>query len=618
MDAPLPSRRPFPPRLARSAAAGALVAALLPGLLRAQAAPPPSDPVDAARAAGLAPVSLARIDSVFDDVNRSDGPGCAVGVGIGGEIVAERAYGMANLEHHVANTPSTVFEPGSVSKQFTAAATLLLALDGAIDLDADVREYVPELPAYETPVTVRTLLHHTSGLRDWGSVAGIEGWPRTRRAHTHEHVLEILSRQRELNYPAGAYWSYTNSGYNLQAIIVERVAGMSFADFSMARIFQPLGMTRTEWRDDFNEIVPGRATAYRPDDDQPDGWSQLMPFEDVHGNGGLLTTVGDLLRFTHELHTGAVLGRAWADAMHVEGLLNDGAPTGYAGGLFVGEWRGIDQVQHSGSTAGYRGQLTRFPEHGLALAVMCNAADGNAGGHLYELAELYLAEHVADEAPSPPSGRVALTVAELEARAGLYRDTRTGAPLTVQAGEGVLRLRGTPMYPVSERRFVAAGGQVSLTFDDAPFAPEGRAGGGEGKGPPGAGSPVGSRAAAVWDRPRDPEVRIEPVAALDAAPGGLADYVGAYHSPDADVAYRVRVEDGGLALVDALGTVVPLRPRYPDTFTRGGLTVSFRRNAGGAVVGFTWSQGRVWGLAFGRTDGSGGAARRVPEPPGPK
>lgn len=550
--------------------------------LRAQmAAPPSADLAEAARTAGLAPVTLAQIDSVFADVNRTDGPGCAVGVGIAGEIVAERAYGMANLEHHVANTPTTVFEPGSVSKQFTAAATLLLALEGALDLDADVREYVPELPEYETPVTVRMLLHHTSGLRDWGSVAGIEGWPRTRRAHDHGHVLEILGRQSALNYPAGEYWSYTNSGYNLQAIIVERVSGMSFADFSMERIFRPLGMTRTEWRDDFNEVVPERATAYRPDDDQPEGWSQLMPFEDVHGNGGLLTTVGDLLRFTRELDTGDVLGRAWADAMHVEGLLNNGRATGYAGGLFVGDWRGVHQVQHSGSTAGYRGHLTRFPDHDLSLAVMCNAANGSAGGHLYDVAELYLADHVVDDEPAPPADRVTLDDARLERLAGLFRDTRTGAPLTLQAGDGVLHLAGTTLYPVAPGRFVAAGGQESLDFDDASTAGDRRAG-------------------AVWDRPDDPAVRIEPVDEVDPTSSEMAAYEGTFRSPDARVEYGVRVEDGELVLVNTLGNALPLRPRYPDAFTRGGLTITFHRDAGGEVTGFTWSQGRVWGLEFAR------------------
>ena len=240
-------------------------------------------------------------DEIFADFIASDTPGCAFAVSHAGEIIEARAYGSANLEHDIPNTPETVFEPGSVSKQFTAAATVLLALDGEISLDDNIRDYLPEIPDYGEVIRVRDLLNHTSGLRDWGSIAGIGGWPRTTRIHTHTHMLDIASRQRALNYPPRQYYSYTNTGYNLQAVLIERVTGQTFEEFSQERIFQPLGMTKTQWRDDFSEIVQDRAVAYRHNGDG--SWNQLMPFENVHGNGGLLTTVGDLLKFTHNLDT---------------------------------------------------------------------------------------------------------------------------------------------------------------------------------------------------------------------------------------------------------------------------------------------------------------------------
>src|SRR5688572_30059862 len=196
----------------------------------------------------------AAVDAVFARWTAAS-PGCAVGVSIGGRSVLERAYGMADLEREAANKADTIFEAGSVSKQFTAAAVLLLARDGKLSLDDPVRTYVPELPAYaEGPITIRHMLTHTSGLRDWGEVAAIAGWPRGRRAHTHAHVLDIASRQTALNFAPGTNWSYSNTGYNLSAIIVARVSGQSFADFSRDRIFMPLGMTRTSWRDDYTRI----------------------------------------------------------------------------------------------------------------------------------------------------------------------------------------------------------------------------------------------------------------------------------------------------------------------------------------------------------------------------
>ena len=206
-------------------------------------------------------VFLSQVDALFTAWSNAT-PGCAVGVSENGRILLERAYGMADLEHGVPNRPDTIFEAGSISKQFTAAAVLLLAEDGKLSLDDPVRKYIPELPEYAAPITIRQMLHHTSGLRDWGNVAWIGGWPRGTRIYTHDHVLDILARQEALNFAPGTRWSYSNSGYNLAAILVSRVAGEPFADFTRKRIFEPLGMTRTSWRDDFTRIVRDRAIAY--------------------------------------------------------------------------------------------------------------------------------------------------------------------------------------------------------------------------------------------------------------------------------------------------------------------------------------------------------------------
>ena len=199
-------------------------------------------------------------------------PGCAVGVSVNGHSVLEKGLRDGGPRARCPESqPDTIFEAGSVSKQFTAAAVLLLARDGKLSLDDPVRKYVPELPDYGAPLTIRHMLNHTSGLRDWGSVAAIAGWPRTTRVHTHAHVLDIVSRQRSLNFPSGTRYSYSNTGYNLAAIIVSRVSGESFAEFSRERLFEPLGMARTSWRDDYTRIVKDRAIAYS---DGSGGFSQ--------------------------------------------------------------------------------------------------------------------------------------------------------------------------------------------------------------------------------------------------------------------------------------------------------------------------------------------------------
>jgi len=525
----------------------------------------------------LATVDLESIDAIFSDHSGTRTPGCAVGVSIAGEPVVLRAYGMADLEHDVPNTAETIFEPGSVSKQFTAAATVLLALEGKLSFDDDIRKYIPELPDYGEPVTIRHLLNHTSGLRDWGSLAGIEGWPRTRRAHTHTHMLDIASRQLSLNYPPGEYYSYTNTGYNLQAVLVERVSGMPFAQFSKERIFEPLGMTRTEWRDDFTRIVKDRAVAYGAS--REGGWSMLMPFEDVHGNGGLLTTVEDLLKFTQNLETGELGGPLFIEEMHRQGVLNSGQTISYASGLQVGEYRGVKEVAHSGSTAGYRGHLSRFPDQGMAVAVMCNASNGNAGRRLHQVADLYLGDMAAEGGfrTALPSG-VELPQARLEALAGGYRNSRRGTLTRFTVRDGVLRMGNSALIPVSETRFEASGGNTVLEFDTEPFAD--------------------GRPAATLNSPGADGVRLEPVPGFEPTQEQLAEYVGVYQSDEAEAIYAVEVERGTFVLKDRWGQGRLLQPLYPDAFSGGGNIYIFRRDGSGRVTEMSLSQGRVWDLRF--------------------
>jgi CubicO group peptidase (beta-lactamase class C family) len=337
-------------------------------------------------AAAQAAVPAAAVDAIFARWTTST-PGCAVGVAVGGKPVLMKAYGMADLEHDVPNTPDTIFESGSVAKQFTAMAIMLLVEDGRLSLDDQVRKHVPQLPDYGVPLTIRHMLTHTSGLRDWGSVAAIAGAPRTSREYTHAHVLDIVSRQKSLNFPPGTQWSYSNTGFNLAAIIVDRVSGMPFAEFSRRRIFDPLGMSKTRWRDDHRQIVKGRAIAYST---APGGYEIEMPFENVHGNGGLLTTVGDLLKWNDNLAK-PVVGTAQTIAqMTTAGKYSDGRDLDYGLGFYVRPLDGVKNVYHSGSTAGYRAHLNRFPESHTSVAVLCNGSDSDATRSANDVSRLYL------------------------------------------------------------------------------------------------------------------------------------------------------------------------------------------------------------------------------------
>ena len=530
------------------------------------------------------PVTDAKVDAVFAKWTAST-PGCAVGVATNGKPVLAKGYGMADLEHDVRISPDSIFEAGSVSKQFTAAAVLLLEREGKLSLDDQVRKYIPEVPDFPPPpagavpgsgvasgpITIRHMLNHTSGLRDWGNVAGIAGWPRTTRVHTQAHMLDIVSRQRALNFTPGTRYSYSNTGFNLAAMIVSRVSGMPFPEFTRQRLFEPFGMTHTSWRDDYTRIVRGRAIAYS----DRDGFHTDMPFENVYGNGGLLTTVGDLLTWNQHLDAPPAADAKMVAEQQKPATFNDGRPHGYAIGLFVGTHQGLREVFHSGSTAGYSAFLTRFPDQHVSVAVLCNVAGANATQYAHAVADLYLGDRLKPVAA--PTAQFMALGADLDDMAGLYRNTRTGVPVTlVHDKNGVRVERGLLLIAMSPSQFITANGQKA-EFD--------------------------SRGAMrVTDEygTVDDFVPVQP-----AKPTGeqLASLAGTYASDEAEATMTAVVENGGLVLKRRPDTVIKLTPLYADAFNAPALgTIIFRRDSAGRATEFSVVQDRVWDLRFSRTE----------------
>jgi CubicO group peptidase (beta-lactamase class C family) len=524
-----------------------------------------------ALAARQAAAPESRIDTIMARWNKTT-PGCAVGVGVNNAAVLERAYGSADLEHDTPNTANTIFEAGSVSKQFTAAAILLLARDGKLSLDDPARKYVPELPDYGAPLTIRHMLNHTSGLRDWGSVAAISGWPRGARVHTHAHVLDIVSRQRSLNFPTGTRWSYCNTGYNLSAIIVSRVSGQSFADFTRDRIFTPLGMTRTSWRDDYTRIVKGRAIAYGESGNR---FTMDMPFENVHGNGGLLTTVGDLLRWSRNFANPTVGDASFVQDEQKPGQFNDGRAHNYALGLQIGMHRGVREVSHSGATAGYRAYLASYPDQKLTVAVLCNAASADAPRFAHAVADVYLnPKSAAGTSDSGNGSTTASSDAQGLPLAGLYRNMGVGGPLTVKAASGSLSLgNGGALTRRSALQYAAANGR---SYD---FASDGRL--------------------TVTDQ----FGRVDTYARVgqnELAPKPLSDYAATYVSDEAEATMTAAVEGQSLVLKRRPDSVIRLTPVYVDAFDAPIGFVRFHRDGAGRVTGLSINQDRVWDLRFSR------------------
>jgi CubicO group peptidase (beta-lactamase class C family) len=520
------------------------------------------------------PDANVRVDSIFEQWSSVESPGCAIGVSVEGLTVLSRAYGMADLEHDIPNTPETIFEGGSVSKQFTAAAVMLLALDGKLSLDHDVRRYVPEVYDYGTTITLRHLLTHTSGLRDWGSVAEISGWSRQSRTHTHAHVLDILRRQSQLNFPPGHEYSYSNSGYNLLAVIVGRVSGTPFAEFCEQHIFEPLGMVNTQWRDDYTRIVKGRSTAYRVSGDTV---SILRPIEDVHGNGGLLTTVGDLLIWNEALETGRLGGPEFVRMMHEQGRLNDGRRIAYAAGLFVQPFAGVASVTHTGATSGYRAFLGRYPEQRLSVAMLCNASDVDTRGTGERIARVYLGDSARDpDVPTPAE----VPVEVLSQLAGLYVETQTGEPMRLTMEQGWLRMDGRiTLVPQSPSEFLLGASDRRLVVRSA----------------------GGARPTLLLRSGDYDDGVYEPVDEHHPTDVELGGYKGQYHSYDAETTFTVVVGDSGLVLLRRPNIGFALSPVYRDAFENDGFgLVRFERNGAGDVVELHLFVSRVYDMRFQR------------------
>lgn len=517
------------------------------------------------------PGAMAKVDGIFSRYNHTTTPGCAVGATVNGDSVISAGYGMADLEHNLAITPDSIFEAGSVSKQFTAAAVLLLAQQGKLSIDDQARKYIPELTDAASTVTVRNMLNHTAGLRDWGNVVGLAGWPRTTRVHTHAHVLEVVSRQRSLNYAPGSAYSYSNTGYNLAAILVSRVAGTPFATFSRETIFAPLGMTSTLWRDDFKHIVKNRAIAYSP---IQNGFEMNMPFEDVHGNGGLLTTVGDLLRWNRNFTDPKVGGTALIEAQHQQAKLTDGRTIAYAAGLRIAQWKGRKEVSHSGATAGYRAWLGRYPEHKLSVAVLCNVTSANATQLGHDVAEIFLPPG------APATVPVTLDPAVLQSKAGLYRSVRDSETIRIAVRNGQLALgtRGV-LKAIGADTFVAGEDGVRLTFESNT-----------------SGKPLRMH----MGFPEDDDILYERVEPVVPSAADLQAFAGRYSSEEAEVGLRVEADGDGLVIIRRPDGKFRLTPTYQDAFSSELGSVRFLRDARGQVNEMTIGQGRVWSMPFSR------------------
>ncbi len=524
-----------------------------------------------AQAQSLTPDQIRRIDSVFAQFDGTARPGCAVGVSQAGTPVYARGFGMSDLQHGVPITPQSIFHVASVSKEFAAFAVALLAQDGKLSLDDEVRKYLTELPDYGHKITIRHLIYHTSGIRDQWELLGMAGWRYPEDLFTQQDVLEIVTRQKELNFTPGDEWMYSNSGYSLIAMIVQRVSGKTLREFSDERIFKPLGMTNTHVHDDHAMIVVNRTSAYEMG---PAGWKISIPDFDTHGATSLFTTPGDLLKWLQNFESHTVGSEALSKDQLTSVILTSGKPANYGFGLSLETYRGVPAYGHGGADAGYRADVIRFPNQKLAVAVTCNFAEATPNSYSRAVADILLGDKLTPVPPAPKAGTVTTSPARLAQLAGVYKSVNSDQAFRITAKDGKLTLEnfGLALEAVDESHFTVFGTPVEFI------------------GPPNAVS-TGVKVSATGD-----SMTRMPSFAPTAAQ--LAEFAGEYWSDELRVSYRVDVKDSSLVLHPFKHPEQVVFPGFPDAFVGGQLgTVHFTR-VKGQVTGFRLTGGRVRNVAF--------------------
>jgi CubicO group peptidase (beta-lactamase class C family) len=512
-----------------------------------------------------------KVDQVFETYDKPDTPGCALGVVRDGEFVYKKGYGTASLELGVPLTPLSVFYMGSVSKQFTAASVVLAAEQGFLSLDDDVRKYVPELPSYGKTITLREMLHHTSGFRDILGLLLLAG-RNFEDIHPTAELLDLLARQKALNYQPGEEFLYSNTNFFLMSVIIHRATGKTLTQFADENIFKPLGMAHTRFYEDHSVVVAGRVPAYEPllGGGFRIDWSTNF---DKVGDGGLMSSVDDLLLWDRNFYTNKLGKGTLLKEMQTPGVLNNGKQIEYALGLFISDYRGLPVVGHGGALFGYRTELLRFPKQKFSVITLCNVGTSDPNRLSDQVADIYLASQLS---PAPPSA--ALSV-DAKPFAGWYRNIDSHSVLELTASSDGLGAFGTLFKPRDATHFVAPAGP-EITFERQPNS--------------------GMRLLVNF-KDTAPQIfeRYEP---LKSSEENFAPYAGEYTSTELQATYRFAVKDGKLTLARNWQEPAVLEPTVLDEFQGPfGTTIVFRRDGAGHVTGCDLFAGRVRNIAFSKT-----------------
>jgi len=530
-----------------------------------------------------------QVDELFTAWSSNDTPGVAVAVVKDGSILYKKGYGMSNLEYDIPITPSSIFHIASISKQFTVFSILLLEKEGKLNLDDDIRKYIPEVPDFGKTITLRHLASHTSGLRDQWSLLEMAGW-RMDDVITLEQVLKLVSKQKDLNFAPGDEYLYCNTGFTLLAEVVSRVSNLSFAEFTEKNIFKPLQMNNTQFYDDHEKIVKNRTYSYYSGNT---GYKKSVLSFAVVGATSLFTTVEDLSLWSLNFSSHKVGDATIADKMNTLAVLNSGETFGGALGQFVGKYKGLNEIQHGGADAGYRSYLTRFPDQNFSVIVFSNSAEFNSGQMAHKVVDIYLKDKfiVKPKEETSPIGDsvVTLTVdqgilktylGEFELQPGFIINIieNNGQLSAIATGQSAVSLK-----PISITEFEVVGVEAKVEF-----IPNG-----------------GENINAIKLYQGGQIMNALRLESFDISSVNLADFSGHFYSEELSTAYDFTVKNDKLIAQHSRLSNFELKPAKKDVFSGNAeyfSQIEFIRDTDNTITGCKVSAGRVRNVYFQKMD----------------
>lgn len=530
----------------------------------------------------------AQVDRLMADYTGDEVPGGLVGVVKNGELIFAKGYGMANLTYSIPFTTDVLNNIGSTSKQFTAFAIMLLQEQGTLSLDDDIRKHIPEVPDFGQTVTLRHLLTHTSGYREFFNTLSMDG--RLINDYiSRDEVIDVLLNQPELQNTPGAEWNYNNTGYALLAMVIEKTSGMKFPEWMRKNVFEPLGMHNTYVRENPGAVIPNSAMGYMPDADG--NYAETRDLSASRGAGGIYTTIDDLAKWVANFDQHTLGSETIFTSMVTPYVLNDNSPTNYGLGLMIDEYKGVKRVHHGGADMAHRSYFMYFPEHKGAVIVQSNNA-GFSGEIANKVAEVFFGEYMMPDAAENETAEVSEATGEFVYNKDKFSEVEGEYELEIAPGfilsffmeDDKLYTQATGQQKIeiiatSDSTFRLTLVEAAVTFhQDA-----------EGK--------VNALTLHQNGNHKAKRVLEEP---WKPSESDIAAYSGSYFSSELQAFYTVEQSGDELVLKHRRMQDLPLQAIEKDKFASMFpiAEITFVRDEQGSITGFMASNGRARGILF--------------------